>query len=64
MNAKVRIEKSFDDDKRFSKELKNGDLEQFFTEEGEYLDRLAKILEAKGEYGEGFTVTYTVQVTK
>lgn len=62
MNAKIEISKSFDDGKEFSKQWDIGDFEQFFTEEGQYLDRLAGTAEVKGVAGDKFTVTYTVTV--
>ena len=46
--ATIIIEKSFDNSKRFSKNLESGDLEQFFMEEGEYMDKLSNMLESKG----------------
>ena len=64
MKARVEIEKSYDGSKSFKKDWKNGDFEQFFLEEGQYLDRLANITEEHGADGEGFTVTYTVTLTK
>ncbi len=64
MKARVEIEKSFDKGKEFSKEWKFGDFQQFFEEEGDYLDKLANILADKGMNGHEFTVTYTVTVTK
>ena len=64
MKAMVKVTKSFDDGKKFSKEWKPGDFREFFGEEGEYLDKLAGIVEEHGERLEGYTVTYTVKVTK
>ena len=64
MKAKVTIDKSFDHSKAFSKTWENGDFEEFFKDEGEYLDRLAKMAEAHGKEGEGFTLVYTVTVKK
>lgn len=64
MEAKVTIEKSFDEGKEFSKEWKVGDFEKFFQEEGEYLDRLGNILKDKGEKNDEFKITYTVTLTK
>ena len=64
MKAVVIIEKSFDEAKRFEKEWEDEDFREFFTDEGEYLDKLCKIAEERGSAGEGFTVTYTVTVTK
>ena len=60
MKAHVEIEKSFDDGKGFSKEYEYGDFEEFFKDEGEYLDRLSATLSEHGEDGQGFKVTYTV----
>ena len=64
INALVTIEKSFDDCKVLTKEWEAGDFREFFEKEGEYLDRLANATEEKGKYGEGFTVTFTVDVIK
>ena len=63
MEAKVKIAKSFDEGKQFTKEWTSGDFEQFFMEEGQYLDKLAKILAEHGKKGESFEVTYTATVT-
>lgn len=61
MKGTVIIEKSFDETRKFSKELNSGDLKEFFGEEGEYLDGLVET--AKNHKGSGyFTVTYTVKV--
>ena len=64
MRASVDIGKSFDEGKSFSKEYANGDLAEFFVEEGKYLDRLADILRVRGKAGDEFTVTYTVKLKK
>ena len=64
MKAKVEVKKSFDLGKEFSKVWKDGDFEEFFKGEGEYLDRLAKTLDSKGMMGDSYTVTYTVTVRK
>ena len=64
MKAMVKVTKSFDDGKAFSKEWKHGDFQKFFGEEGEYLDKLAGIVEERGKRLEGYTVTYAVTVTK
>ena len=60
MKGTIKIEKSFDYGKEFSKLLMDGDFEEFFREEGEYLDSLVKIAERTGEE---FTITYSVKVT-
>lgn len=62
MQAKVVIDKSFDDTGEFTKTWENGDFEEFFKEEGEYLDRLSNTTVNHGSEGDGFTVTYTVTV--
>lgn len=62
MFATVTIDKSFDETRKFSKELEDGDFEEFFQEEGEYLDRLVKIAIEHGHSGDEFTVVYTVNV--
>ena len=64
MKAKVTMEKTFDGGKSFEKVWEGGDFREFFTEEGEYLDTLASIVEEKGKAGEGWRVTYTVEVIK
>lgn len=64
MLARVNIDKTFDDGKAFKKEYAGGDFLTFFTEEGEYLDRLCGIMTDKAAPGESFTVTYTVTVSK
>ena len=62
--ASIIIEKSFDDSKKFSKKLESGDLEQFFKEEGEYMDKLSNILESKGSQNDSFELTYKIKVEK
>lgn len=62
--ARVEIVKSFDDGRKLIKEWGMGDLKKFFEEEGEYLDKLAKITEEHGEPGDGYAITYMVMVTK
>lgn len=59
MKATIKIDKSFDESKEFSKEWQNGDFCVFMKEEGEYLDRLSKVCEGRPE-GKLFTITYTV----
>ena len=64
MKAVVTIEKTFDDGEKFMKKWTNGDFHDFFVGEGDYLDRLSKMLEDKGDEGDSFAVTYSVTVTK
>ena len=64
MKAVVKITKSFDDGKQFSKTYEAGDFKEFFNDEGEYLDRLCETTEKRGKNGDKFTVTYEVTVTK
>lgn len=64
MKAEVKIEKSFDNGKKFNKEYEQRDFFKFFRDEGLYLDCLCATMENKGKTGESFTVTYTVTVTK
>lgn len=65
VKATVTMEKSFDDVvKELSKEWESKDFEKLFEGEGKYLDRLSEVVNGKGKTGEGFTVTYTVTVTK
>lgn len=62
--ARVEIVKSFDDGRKLSKEWSMGDLKKFFDEEGEYLDKLAKVTEEHGKPGNGYAIAYMVIVTK
>lgn len=64
MKATIKIDKSFDESKEFSKEWTSGDFEQFLKEEGEYLDRLSKSCDNRPERGKLFTVTYTVTLER
>ena len=64
MKARILIEKSFDEEKEFSKELEEGDLKKFFDEEGRYLEDLSKILKRFGEDGDEYVVSYTVVIKK
>lgn len=67
MRAIVTISKSFDDSTGFSKEWESGDFEDFFTDEGRYIDTLAEKLNGlniEEMDGDGFTVTYVVTVRK
>lgn len=64
MKATVAITKSFDEGKEFSKDWVNGDFEEFFKDEGAYLDKLGGILKSKGTDSDKFTVTYTVTLEK
>ena len=63
MKAIIEIEKSFDDSSAFEKDVVSGDFEEFFRNEGIYLDRCADIIRQHPEHkNDGFTVTYTVRV--
>ena len=65
VKAKVKIEKSFEEEvSEFEKEWADGDYEEFFQQEGAYLDRLCNILVEHGKTDEGYTVTYTITTTK
>lgn len=65
MKAKIIIEKSFDvETKEFSKDYCIGDFAEFMADEGDYLDRLAEVLNRKGTAGTGYTITYTVKLEK
>lgn len=64
MKASVRIDKSFDETRTFRKEWQSGDFREFLETEGGYVDGLCKIAEDKGKEGQGFTITYTITVTK
>ena len=64
MKAQVIVLKSFDKEgKTFTTEISKGDLQQFMTDEGAYLERLSHILNDHGTEGQHFTVTYHVSVT-
>lgn len=62
MNARIEINKSFDTVTAFSKEWGEGDFKEFFSREGQYLDRLAAVMREDAKEGETFTVSYTVTV--
>lgn len=64
MKAQIIITKSFDEPSEFTKSWCNGDFKEFLNDEGDYLDRLAKVLEEKGKDYDSFTVTYTVTLKK
>lgn len=64
MKATIKIDKSFDESKEFSKEWQGGDFCDFMKEEGEYLDRLSQTCENRRETGKLFTVTYTVTLER
>ena len=64
MKANVLITKSFDGAQEFSKVYEAGDFEEFFMEEGKYLDRLSDGVNTHGDEGEGFRVTYSVTLSK
>lgn len=62
--ATVEIVKSFDDGRKLSKKWGMGDLKKFFEEEGEYMDKLAKVTDEHGEPGDSFVITYMIIVAK
>ena len=64
MKATVKIEKSFDEIRQFSKVYNTGDFLEFFSEEGKYLDKLANTVNEHGKPDEGFTMTYIVTISK
>ena len=65
LKAVVEVKKSFDVEKtEFSKAHEAGDFREFFEKEGGYLDNLSGAVKELGNTGEGFTVVYTVKVTK
>lgn len=64
MKAVVTIQKSFDEERRFSKDWEFDDFKEFFADEGSYLDRLSDVLKCRGNDGDNFTVTYIVTVTR
>ncbi len=64
LNVVITVEKSFDNGRKFTKEWETGDLQEFFTKEGGYLDRLARILMKHGKDRDDFMVTYSVKLKK
>lgn len=64
MKATIKIEKSFDGTQEFSKEWENGDIELFMKLEGEYVDKLCKVIVEKGHEGDDFEIIYKIKVTK
>lgn len=65
IKATIFAEDSFGKRNRgFEKELETGDFEQFFSQEGEYLDRLATTLAEHGGIGDQFNVQFKVTVVK
>lgn len=65
IKATIVAEDSFGKRNRgFEKELETGDFEQFFSQEGEYLDRLATTLAEHGDIGDQFSVQFKVTVVK
>lgn len=64
MKATIKIDKSFDESKEFSKTWQGGDFAEFLKDEGDYLDRLSKTCENRTETGKLFTVTYTVTLER
>mgnify|MGYP003305767757 CR=1 FL=1 len=51
MKAMVVIDKSFDDSASFAKEWEFGDMKEFMSDEGKYLDELCLTLDDKGISG-------------
>lgn len=65
LKAVIEIGKSFDGKtRRCSKDYEVGDFKEFFATEGVYLDTLGKAVEEHAEVGEGFIVTYTVNLVR
>lgn len=65
VKATIMVNKSFyDDGKGYQKEWEKNDFEKFFNAEGKYLDELSKIVMENAKDGEGFNITYVINVAK
>lgn len=64
VKATIMVTKSFDDGKGYQKEWDENDFKEFFSSEGKYLDELSKIVMENAKDGEGFEITYVVNVIK
>jgi guanylate kinase len=65
IKAKIEIIKNFDDNEmEYQKEWKKGDFEEFFKLEGEYMDKLAQIVEEHGKENQKAILTITVEIKK
>lgn len=63
MKCNIDVYKSFDVAQQFERTPEAGDLEEFFSEEGKYLDGLVEIMKEHAHDGESFKVVYTVFVS-
>lgn len=65
IKAKIMRKDSFSEhDRSFEKEIELNDFQNFFSEEGEYLDRLSSVLAENGKIGDSFSVDFYVSVEK
>ena len=65
IKAKVEIIKNFDDNEmEYQKDWKMGDFEEFFRAEGEYMDKLAQIVEEHGKEEQKAILTITIEIKK
>ena len=63
--GRIVIDKSFDEDAvELKKTLEDGDFEEALQKEGKYLDELVRVVKEKASSGEGFYVTFLVEVRK
>ena len=65
IKANISVKDSFGKRERgFEKEIESDDFQKFFSEEGEYLDRLSSVLAEHGKIGDEFSVDFHVSVEK
>ncbi len=64
LKANVTITTSFDKDREYAKVWEDRDFEEFFIPEGKYVDNLVKILDSKGNVGDGLIIQYIIEVEK
>ncbi len=65
IKAKVEIIKNFDDNEmEYQKDWENGDFEEFFRLEGEYMDKLAQIVEEHGKENQKAILNITIEIKK
>lgn len=63
MKATVIIAKSFNNESdEFTKTYENGDFEEFFTDEGKYLDKLAMVALTEGKHVKGKLFKISIDV--
>ena len=66
MLATIKVIKSFERDVTLFKNgnIESGVLEEFFKNEGVYMENLADMLRLRGKVGDSFSMAYIVTVTK